>query len=290
MKKELLKKQGYDFAPHYHNIPNVGNIHYIDEGQGEVIVFVHGNPAWSFAYRKLINELSKKFRCIALDHIGFGLSDKPYHWPYLPEGHSKNFEHFMNSLGVSNVTLVVNDWGGPIGLSYAIHYPENVKRLVLFNTWMWSVKGVKYYENFSGFMGGPIGKFLIKYFNFFGRVVVKASIGNKNNFPKEVRQFYYQHLERPRDRKGCWTFPKQIVGSSEWLQYLWNNSNRIKNKPTLLLWGMKDIAFRKDVLEKWQNFFSHQTTVTCDDAGHFPQEEQGKKSAQAISTFIKQTL
>ena len=167
---EWIDKSEYPFRSNHMNVP-AGRMHYIDEGEGKPIVMVHGNPTWSFLYRYLIKELSKNHRCIALDHIGFGLSDKPADWSYLPEEHAKNLNLLIDELDLKELTLVVQDWGGPIGLSYAINNPENVKSIIIMNTWMWSVTGDPHYERFSGFMGSGIGRFLIKRFNFFVRRV-----------------------------------------------------------------------------------------------------------------------
>ena len=138
-----------------------GRMHYVDEGNGAPLVMVHGNPTWSFAYRKLIRGLSSRFRCIAMDHLGFGLSDKPGGWSYRPADHAGNLESLIETLGLKNITLVVQDWGGPIGLSYAVRRPENVRGIIILNSWMWPVRGVLHYELFSRFMGGALGKLLI---------------------------------------------------------------------------------------------------------------------------------
>lgn len=95
--------------------------------------------------------MSATHRCIAPDHIGFGLSDKPFEWDYMPTSQAENFERFMESLDLDGITLIVNDWGGPIGLSYAINHPEKIKRLIILNTWLWSVADDWYYQGFSGF-------------------------------------------------------------------------------------------------------------------------------------------
>lgn len=104
-----------------------------DEGKGSTIVFVHGKPSWSYEFRYLIKELSKQFWCIAVDHLGFGLSDKPSDFSYLPAEHAKNLESFIQHLGLENITLYVGDWGGPIGLSYAVNYPDNISNFVITN-------------------------------------------------------------------------------------------------------------------------------------------------------------
>jgi haloalkane dehalogenase len=222
-----------------------------------------------------------------MDHIGFGLSDKPWNWSYYHEDHAKNLNLLIEKLDLKGITLVVQDWGGPIGLSYALNAPDNVKRLVIMNTWMWSVKGDPYYERFSKFMGGPIGKFLIKRFNFFVRVVMKKAMGDPSRLSAPVHQHYFKALERPEERKGCWTFPKRIIGSSDWLDSLWSKRDEIKEKPTLILWGMRDIAFREQELNRWINLFPGCKVIRYDDAGHFVQEEKGSELCPVIEEFLK---
>lgn len=284
---QWIDRREYPFKSHFLQLA-MGKMHYVDEGSGEPIVMVHGNPTWSFLYRHLIKGLSKNYRCIAMDHIGFGLSDKPLDWSYYPEDHAKNLELLIGKLGLKGITLVVQDWGGPIGLSYALNTPENVKRLIIINTWMWSVKGDPYYERFSAFMGGPIGRFLIRRFNFFVRVVMKKAMGDPSRLPPSVHRHYFKPLERPEERKGCWTFPKRIIGSSDWLASLWSQRDKIKDKPALILWGMKDIAFREQVLNVWVPLFSNCRVVRYDDTGHFVQEEQGSELCPVIEEFLKQ--
>ncbi|MBN8694597.1 MAG: alpha/beta fold hydrolase [Bacteroidetes bacterium] len=283
--KTWLNRKEYPFKSNFFET-GIGKMHYIDEGEGDPILFIHGNPTWSFTYRKIIKVLSVKYRCIAVDLIGFGLSDKPFNWYYKPEHHAKYIAAFIDQMNLKNLTLVVNDWGGPIGLSYAVNNPDNIKSLVLFNTWMWSVKGYGYYERFSGFMGGKLGRFLIKYFNFFGRSVVPMATGNKANFPKEMQYHYFAHLETKQDRKGSWVFPKEIINSSDWLDSLWQKRQAIKKTPVLLLWGLKDIAFRKDILKKWEDFFDCSESHEYLDAGHYPQEEKGNDAAERIFSFL----
>lgn len=131
---DWIDRNDYPFAPHYFQTA-AGKLHYIDEGDGQPIVMIHGNPAWSFIYRNLIKQFSSGYRCIAPDHPGFGLSDKPAGWSYLPEEHAKNLAALIAHLGLKNVTLVMQDWGGPIGINYAVAHPENVARIIAMNTW-----------------------------------------------------------------------------------------------------------------------------------------------------------
>src|SRR5260370_20636154 len=130
---DWIDRTEYPFRPHYLTTEH-GDLHYVDEGLGEVILFVHGNPTWSFMYRHLIRGLHGGFRCVALDHIGFGLSDKPFDVSYLPQFHAANLERFIEERALKDITLVIHDWGGAIGMSYALDHPDNVKRLIVFNT------------------------------------------------------------------------------------------------------------------------------------------------------------
>jgi len=270
---EWLDNRIYPFTLKYFDT-SVGRLHFIDEGKGPPIVFVHGNPSWSFEYRELIKDLSKDHRCIAPDLIGFGLSDKPTDWSYLPKDHSEVLAGFLDSLDLRDITMVFGDWGGPVGLSYALDHPERIKALVINNTWCWSVRNDWYYQAFSGFMGGPLGRYLIKKSNFFAKGFLPSVFGDKKKLTKEIHKHYYMHLADSRERKGNWTFPKQIIGSSDWLGSLWIRMGALKDKKVLIAWGMKDIAFRKKELDVWIKAFPGATVVRYPDAGHFVPEER----------------
>ncbi|MBB6463763.1 alpha/beta fold hydrolase [Flammeovirga kamogawensis] len=270
--KKWFDAKEYPFDDHFYKVP-VGNMHYIDEGEGDPIVMVHGNPGWSFEFRNEVKALSKTNRCIVPDHIGFGLSDKPYDWDYLPEHHAENLELLLDSLDLTNITLVVNDWGGPIGLSYALKHPEKIKRIVIMNTWMWSLEDDEFYQSFSNFFGKGFGKSLTKRFNFFGKVALKGVLGDKKSLSKKIHKYYYKHMETPKERKGCYTFPKEIIDSSEWLASLWSQKSKIDTIPTTFIWGMKDRAFRDVELKYWVDNWNNFKVIELEEVGHFPQEE-----------------
>lgn len=261
-------------------------MHYVDEGTAKPIVFVHGNPSWSFEFRNVIKPLTQSFRCIAPDHIGFGLSDKPANWNYLPQDHAQNLERLLESLDLKNITLVVGDWGGPIGLSYAIHHPDRVDNLVITNTWLWSVKSDWYYQAFSGFVGGLVGRFLIQKRNFFVRNIVPATFGNPQKLTPQVQKHLAMPLDNPAERKGNWTFPKQIIGASDWLASLWDKRAVLNDKRVLIAWGMKDIAFREKELAQWSTALPHARVIRFPDAGHFVAEEKPDELATAIQDLI----
>ncbi len=285
-----LNRTEYPFKPYFFRT-SAGDMHYVDEGKGEPIVFIHGNPSWSFEFRVLIKELSKTYRCIAPDHIGFGLSDKPgqfsKHFSYLPVEHARNLEAFLESLDLKGITLVFEDWGGPIGLSYALNHPEKTKNIVIINTWMWSVRSDWYYQAFSNFVGGPIGRHLIKKYNFFAKTIVRSVFGDKKKLTPQIHKHYLMPLNDPGERKGSWVFPKEIIGSSDWLQSLWDKRYILNDKNILIAWGMKDIAFGKKELNRWTGSFSQAKVIRFPGSGHFVAEENPDELIAAIREFIE---
>jgi haloalkane dehalogenase len=280
-----LDKNEYPFRHNFFQTPS-GTLHYVDEGEGEPVIFLHGNPSWSFQFRNVIKALSGAYRCIAPDHLGFGLSDKPPAWSYLPEDHAKNLDMFLESLDLHNMTLVVGDWGGPIGLSYAIRHPERIRNIVLTNTWLWSVRGDWYYQVFSKLMGGPVGRWLIVHRNFFAATLMRSMFGSKSLLTPEIHRQYIAPLARPEERKGCAVFPGQITGSSEWLQALWEQRHVLQDKHMLIAWGMRDIAFRKKELATWMRAFPGAGVVRYEDAGHFVSEEKPAELATEIRNLL----
>lgn len=265
----------YPFTPKQFQLP-MGAMSYVDEGAStrDPVVMVHGNPAWSFEYRALIRHFSATHRCIAPDHMGFGLSDKPLDWDYLPHQHAENLEKLLESLDLADITLVVNDWGGPIGLAYALNHPDRIKQIVITNTWMWSVRSDWYYQGFSRFMGSLIGRWLIRRFNFFANTIMRIAYGDRSKLTPAIHRHYLMALAEPAERKGCWVFPRQIIGSSGWLSDLWSRRQALEGKVKLIAWGMKDIAFREKELNRWAMHFPGARVVRWADGGHFVADEK----------------
>lgn len=284
---DWLDVKEYPFRSRFIDTPH-GAMHYIDEGAGEVILLLHGNPTWSFMYRSLIRGLSRHFRCVAPDHIGFGLSDKPFDVSYRPQFHAANLERFVEALGLRDITLVLHDWGGPIGVSYALDHPDNVRRLIVFNTWFWSVEGNRDVENFSRIVGGPLGRFACRYLNAFPRFVMPSALGNKATLGKATHRHYIKPFPTPKSRKGSWVFPKAIVGESEWLASLWARRDRLAAKPVQLLWGLKDPGLgKRGELARWQEAFPRHEALTFPEIGHFVPEELGAEAVDPVEAFLQ---
>lgn len=266
-----------------------GNLHYIDEGHGETLLFVHGNPTWSFMFRKQIVSLRDRYRCVAIDHLGFGLSDKPADAPYGPRLHAENLLEFIEALGLKDVTLVLHDWGGPIGMSYALERPSNVVRLVIANTHFWSLEGIAGAEWFSRIVGGPLGRFLCRRFNAFPKYVMKAVYGRTGTLPPAIHRHYMAPFPTPDSRNGPWRFAQAITGESEWLAGLWSRRQVIASKPLQILWGLEDPVGTLDKLRRWEATFPNHRTALLEGIGHFVPEQLGADMAGIVADFIEET-
>lgn len=284
--QKWLNKEEYPFESNYLQTEH-GKIHYIDEGQGDIMLFVHGTPAWSFLYRNYIKEFSKTHRCIALDHLGFGLSDKPREFEGTPQAHAQNLNLLIEHLSLKNITLVVHDFGGPIGLSYAIAHPENVKNIVLFNSWLWSTSEDKDAQKINKILHSSLGNFIYLNTNFSPSVLFKKAFYDKKKLSKSIHKHFKKPFPNKKSRYGLLNIGKSLIGSSAWYEEQWQQVNAIKDKPFLILWGAKDDFIKTKQLEKWQRQLSNHKTIQY-QAGHFVQEEKPLESIQEIKKWLKQ--
>ncbi|WP_439882851.1 alpha/beta fold hydrolase [Pontibacter sp. MBLB2868] len=272
----------------YHSFQSAhGKINYVDEGNGDTIVFVHGTPTWSFLWRQQIKALCRDFRCIAPDNLGFGLSDKPSEsdFSFSPEAHAANLESLIEHLQLKNITLIVHDFGGPIGMRYALRHPENIKRLVILNTWMWSLEKEKTLMRISRFMSGSLGKFLYLKLSFSAKVLLPQGYYNQKHLTKDIRAHYQKPLSSTMARFGTWHFAKALHDASSYFAELWKQREKLQHIPILILWGEKDKLLPLHFLDKWEKAFPEAKVIKF-KAGHFLQEEKGSEVANAIKEFI----
>ncbi|GAB4109217.1 MAG: alpha/beta fold hydrolase [Thermoflexibacter sp.] len=283
-KQSWFDNEAYPFASQYFHT-SIGKMHYIDEGKGEVMLFVHGTPAWSFLYRDFIKHFSKTHRCIAADHIGFGLSEKPKNWTYGPQDHAENLEKLIQHLGLKDITLVIHDFGGAIGLDYALKYPANIKKVVLFNTWCWETKSNQEAQKVNKILHSFLGKMLYLNFNFSPKILFRQGFYNKNKLPAKVHQHYVKVFPSKKDRYGLLKIGQSIIGSSDWFEALWQEMDKLADKPFLIIWGMKDEFIKPDFLAQWEALLRNYQTVRL-ECGHFVQEEMSTEAIQAMQCFL----
>ena len=276
----------YPFTSHYIQL-GTGQMHYIDEGQGDPILFVHGTPTWSFLYRDIVRDLSKQYRCIAIDHLGFGLSEKPEDFSGTPQDHAHNLLEFIKKLDLQNITLVVHDFGGPIGLAAGIDQADRIKRVVLFNSWLWETKHNPDTLKIDKLIKGWLGRYLYLNMNFSPKVLLKKGFADKKNLPRDVHQHYTKPFPNKASRKPLLQIAEALVGSSDWYRQQWEKLDRLADKDWLILWGSKDSFITTEYLNKWRSRLPN-AKVREFASGHFVQEESTAEVIAAIRAFTGQ--
>src|SRR5687768_645142 len=265
-----------------------GRIHYIDEGSGSPILFVHGTPTHSYEYRHLIASLSATHRCIAPDHLGFGRSERPAAFPYTPEAHAEVLREFVDALGLERFTLVVHDFGGPIGLPLALKDSSRVDCVILMNTWAWPLNDDPKMARGAAFAAGGTGRFLYKYANASLRLIMPSAYGDRRKLTKAIHRHY---LDVFRDRTArvlvLHALAKALLNSRAHYQSLLDRIGQLRRKPVLIVWGMKDSAFQPYQLERWQQLLPEAAVVRIEGAGHWPHEEEPARVVEAIGRFLQ---
>lgn len=258
-------------------------MHYVDEGEGPPILLLHGNPTWSFLYRGIIIRLRKKYRCIALDYPGFGLSARPENYGYTPGEHAEVVRDFVRHLDLQNLTIMGQDWGGPIGLRVAVDELPRLRALVMGNTWFWPLDSWQG-KAFSYVMSmAPLQTRILTH-NFFVEKVMPAGV--KHPLPDEVMHHYREALPTPKARVGAAEFPVQLISATSWLAELERDvEDRLSNVPLLLTWGLHDLMFTRRFMERFREVFAN-SRIHRLDAKHYIQEDAPKEISEAIDAFL----
>jgi haloalkane dehalogenase len=255
-------------------------VHYADEGEGPPLLLLHGNPTWSFLYRDVIRGLSDRFRCIAVDLPGFGLSQAPPGYGFTPAEHARVLERFVTRLDLTGVTMMVQDWGGPIGFAAASRHPGRFERFVIGNTWAWP-KADLGTQAFSRLLGGPIGRRLIVQRNLFVERILPGGV-RLRRLPEEVMAAYRGPFPTPASRWPTAVFPREILGSRPFLAEVERGLGALRDRPVLLVWPTRDVAFREPERRRWEAIFPDHRTVLLRGAGHYIQEDAPDAIVAAI--------
>lgn len=260
----------------------VGRVHYVDEGEGRPILFLHGNPTWSFLYRDIVRRLRDRFRCVAIDYPGFGLSERPPSYGYTPAEHAVVVRELILELDLDDLIVMGQDWGGPIGLSAAVTEEDRVSGLVFGNTWFWPTDRLLN-KLFGRAMASPPLRWAILHRNLFVEKMIPW--GTATELDPRVMDHYRAAQPSPEARLGVAEFPRQLVTAGPWLSALARSVPRILgDRPLLLVWGMRDLAFSPDhFLPRWQSSFADVRLVPLERAAHFIQEDAPERICEAIA-------
>jgi haloalkane dehalogenase len=255
-------------------------VHYIDEGNGPAVVMFHGNPTWSFLYRKVIKELGGQFRCVAMDYPGFGLSERPSGYGYTSAEHAKVVGKLLDHLHLDDFIVMGQDWGGPIGMTVALERAERVSGLVFANTWYWPAQGSL--STFSVVMSTPPAQWLILQRNAFVTFIMPRSVATP--LAAAVFKTYQDAQPTPAARRGVAEFPRQIRRARPMLELLAKEAPKaLGGKPMELVWAMKDPAFGSEaVLARWQRDFPAAHVTRVENANHYVQEDAPAALADAV--------
>ena len=259
-------------------------VHYVDDGSGLTLLMLHGNPTWSFLYVDVIGALRDRFRCVALDYPGFGLSTARPGYEFTPAEHAEVVRRFVEELALEGINPVMQDWGGPIGLGAAARSPNRVRALAILNTFAWPMNGNRAAEGFSRFMGGPIGGFAIRRLNAFVNVIIPAA-SQRARPPRRVMEHYRRPFPSPASREPTHVFPREILAPRGFLAEVEQGLKQLRDRPALICFPDKDPAFGEAERERFELAFpNHQTTIV-ERAGHYVQEDAPEEVAAAIAAW-----
>jgi haloalkane dehalogenase len=257
-----------------------GTVHAVVGGSGPPLLLLHGNPTWSFLYRDIVKGLRDRYRCIAVDYPGFGLSSAAPGYGFTPAEHAGVVEELVRRLDLTGVTMMVQDWGGPIGFDVATRHPERFAAFVIGNTWAWP-KSDPGTQLFSRLLGGPVGRRLIAQRNLFVERILPGGV-RRRTLPEAVMNAYRGPFPTPASRRPTAVFPREILDSRPFLAEVERRLVQLRERPALIVWPTRDVAFRDRERRHWEQLFPDHRTVSLDGAGHYIQEDAPDEIVAAI--------
>lgn len=275
---------------------NGHKLQYVNEGEGEPVVMVHGNPSWSFYYRNVVAALSATHQCIVPDHIGCGLSDKPDDsgYDYTLKNRIDDLEALLDHLDVKqNITLIVHDWGGMIGMGFAARHPERIKKLVILNTGAFHLPQSKPFPwALSICRNTLLGTALVRGFNAFSSIASYVGV-KRQPMPAEVRKAYVAPFNSWANRISTLRFVQDIPlkpgdRNYQLVSDIADSLAQFKNVPMMICWGLQDFVFDKHFLDEWKLRFPHAQVHEFADCGHYILEDASEEVVGHIKQFMTQ--
>ena len=276
------------FASHYLPLGDE-RMHYIDEGDGPPLLLVHGNPTWSFYWRRLVAAFRTRYRVIAVDHIGCGLSDKPQSYDYTLQHHVDNLSRLVNQLGLEQTTLIAHDWGGAIGLGTVLANQNRFGSIALLNTGAfpppfipWRIRACRI----------PwLGTWAVRRLNLFARAALRMAVAQPRNLSQDVRAGLLAPYDNWEHRVAIDRFVKDIPASPRhptWqtLEQMEQGLSQLSDWPVQLIWGMQDWCFRPSCLERFLKIFPHAEAHRLADASHYVVEDAPEQVIAHVDSFL----
>lgn len=261
--------------------------HYVDVGTGPAVVLLHGNPSWSFYYRNLIERLAQTHRVIAPDHIGCGWSDKPQSYPYRLQSHLANFTRLVDHLKLERFGLVVHDWGGPIGLGYAVQHAAAIERMLVLNTTCRAAAKYPFRIRVCHLPG--VGSALVRGCNYFA--LGAAYMGVTKPLRPTIRRALVSPYDSYKNRIATLRFIEDIPRSID--HPSWQVAHEIEQQlpalskvPVSLCWGMRDPCFTPRFLEEWTESFPQAQVQQFANAGHYVLEDETEAICAHATEFF----
>jgi pimeloyl-ACP methyl ester carboxylesterase len=269
------------------NFTNIDNyrIHYLDEGRGEVILFVHGIPEWSMTYTSLIPLLTERYRCIVPDHLGFGYSDKDENADLSPAGHAERLLQFIRKLELKNIHMVVHDLGGPVGMGALVKEPGLFRSLIISNSWLWNLEGTAAGRGLR-LMSGSLGRWLYLNYGFSVKFMAKNGFADREIFGEWLPLLMSVHRNR-EERFANYRMMREMLISGPYFDQVLQQLKNL-NINGQFIWGSLDKFFdKKTILLRWQKELPAWKAVEIHTAGHFPHMETPEEYAGKIAEFIQ---
>jgi pimeloyl-ACP methyl ester carboxylesterase len=278
----------YPFESHWLNLNGL-RYHYLDEGQGEPLLLVHGNPTWSFYWRELVVALRGKYRLIVPDHIGCGLSDKPQPYEYRLATHIDNLRRLIDHLRLEKLTLLAHDWGGAIGLGAAVAEQDRFRRFVLFNAAAYRSRRVPWRIRLCR---TPLfGEWAVRGLNAFARAALTMAVARPERMTPAVRAGLLAPYDSWANRIALHRFVMDIPLSPRhpsyaMLEAIERGLPTLRGRPTMFIWGMRDWCFTPHFLERFQEFFPDAEVHRLFDASHYVIEDAHERIVPLVERFL----
>jgi cis-3-alkyl-4-acyloxetan-2-one decarboxylase len=282
----------YPFASHYLDLPG-GRLHYVDEGAGEPLLMVHGNPTWSFYWRNLIAAFRDRYRVVAPDHVGCGLSDKPQQYSYTLRQHIDNLVALVEQLDLQRVTLLAHDWGGAIGLGTALRLSPRFSRFILFNTGAFPPPFVP--KRIALCRVPLLGATAVRGLNAFARAALSMATEKPERMTPAVRAGLLAPYDSWAHRIAVHRFVADIPFTSQhptWqtLSTIESQLPLLAHRPTQMIWGMRDWCFTPECLDRLLVSFPQAEVHRLADAGHYVVEDAHERIVPLVEAFLQKPV